>query len=133
MNKIADYQCNARALFLDSETSDAMIITNNFEEKIDNIYTDAYTFCQVDNPQDPAGFCSNDEASFIATQQSDFASIDITEQLQLDLVIQDGFCSEEFYNSQDNVIEAYSNANAALEYEPWLSDTNRIVYVGTLA
>ena len=58
---------------MDTETSDAMIITNDVEEKIDNrIYTDAYTFCQVDNPQDPDGFCSSDEASFIATQQSDF-------------------------------------------------------------
>ena len=43
---------------MDTETSDAMIITNDVEEKIDNrIYTDAYTFCQVDNPQDPDGFC----------------------------------------------------------------------------
>ena len=58
---------------MDLETSDAMIITNDVEEKIDTrIYTDAYTFCQVDNPLDPAGFCSNDEASFIATQESDF-------------------------------------------------------------
>jgi hypothetical protein len=73
---------------MDTETSDSMIVTSNAEEKIDNrIYTDAHTFCQVDNPQDPDVICSDDIASFIATQQSEFSSVEITEQLQLDLVI----------------------------------------------
>ena len=46
-------------------------------------------------------------------------------------MIEDGFCPDEFYTSQSDLIDTYAEANIALENDMWLRDTNRIVYVGT--
>ena len=51
--------------------------------------------------------------------------------MQSDPVIQDGFCPDEFYNIQSDLLDTFTGANIALENDDWLRDTNRIIYIGT--
>ena len=59
--KIADQQCEARASLMETETSNTQSLTMDIGVNLEDIYGDAFTFCEVDNPMDPAGTCGLDE------------------------------------------------------------------------
>ena len=99
MTKIKDEECSNQLDFMSEESSSIFTRFNQVNTKIENqIYEDAFTFCVIDSSSD---FCNaKDLLTFRDLLENEAMTLASQEDLfTLSPVIEEGFCSEEFYKA----------------------------------
>ena len=96
---------------------------NQVNTKIENqIYEDAFTFCVIDSSSD---FCSaKDLPTFRDLLENEAITLASQDDLfTLSPVIKRGFCSEEFYNAQNQLLDTYDSYEVILAINDYLRDS----------
>ena len=122
MTKIKDEECSNQLDFMSEESSSIFTRFNQVNTKIENqIYEDAFTFCVIDSSSD---FCNEDLKKFRGLLENEAMTLASQEdEFTLSPVIEEGFCSEEFYNAQDILLDTYDSYELILATADYLQDS----------
>ena len=123
MTKIKDEECSNQLDFMSEESSSIFTRFNQVNTKIENqIYEDAFTFCVIDSSSD---FCNaKDLLTFRDLLENEAMTLASQEDLfTLSPVIEEGFCSEEFYKAQNLLLDTYDSYELVLATADYLQDS----------